>query len=91
MENEVLTAKEVSKRLRVGLSQIYEGCARGEIPALRIGRRWLIPRAALDHWLGLYSLPAKKTTENASSSTPHWSWPGTGESESPKKSWREKL
>ena len=63
MENEVLTAKEASKVLKISLGQVYEGCARREIPSVRVGRRWLIPRAALDHWLGFYSLPAKKTKQ----------------------------
>ena len=68
MENEALTAKEVSKILKIGLCQVYKGCARGEIPSIRVGRRWLIPRAALDHWLGFYSLPTKKTRQEEGTS-----------------------
>lgn len=36
-----------------GLSRnsLYEGCKRGEIPHLRVGRRIIFPRAAIDAWL----------------------------------------
>ena len=44
---EVLTAREAAAILRVGRNQLYQAVARGEIPALRIGRTIRIPTTAL--------------------------------------------
>jgi excisionase family DNA binding protein len=45
---ETLTVEAAAKRLRIGRNQCYEAVARGELPAIKIGRRILIPVAALD-------------------------------------------
>jgi excisionase family DNA binding protein len=42
------TIVEAAKRLGIGRNQAYEAAHRGEIPTIRIGRRWLVPIAALD-------------------------------------------
>ena len=47
----VLTVEEAAKVLRVSRSTAYDAVARGDIPTIRIGRRLLIPRAALDRLL----------------------------------------
>jgi len=47
----VLTVPEVAKTLRIGRNSAYEAIARGEIPAIRLGRRLLVPRAALESFL----------------------------------------
>jgi excisionase family DNA binding protein len=44
---EVLTAREAARVLRVGRNQLYQAVARGEIPAVRIGRSIRIPKHAL--------------------------------------------
>ena len=49
--SEVLTVREASKVLRLGLNSTYAAIARGEIPARRVGRRWLVPRAELERFL----------------------------------------
>ena len=46
------TVEEVAKLLGIGRNQAYEGVARNEIPSIRIGRRLLVPRAALERLLG---------------------------------------
>jgi excisionase family DNA binding protein len=46
-----LTIPEVAKRLGVSRSLAYEAARRGEIPAIRIGKRVLVPAAALDKML----------------------------------------
>jgi excisionase family DNA binding protein len=51
MEREVLTVEEVAKRLGLGRNSAYEGVARGEIPSIRVGRRILVPRVAIDRML----------------------------------------
>jgi excisionase family DNA binding protein len=44
---EVLRVREVAAILRVGRNQLYEAVARGELPAVRIGRTIRIPTTAL--------------------------------------------
>jgi excisionase family DNA binding protein len=48
---DVITLEEVAARLGIGRNQAYEAVQAGKIPALRFGRRWLIPRAAFDKML----------------------------------------
>lgn len=43
----VLTPLEAAKLLRIGRATAYEQLRRGAIPSIRMGRRILIPRAAL--------------------------------------------
>lgn len=47
----VLTPMETSKLLRIGRATVYEQVRLGTIPSIRMGRRILIPRAALMHKL----------------------------------------
>jgi excisionase family DNA binding protein len=47
----VLTIEEVAALLRIGRTGAYEAARRGELPIVRIGRRMLVPRAALDKLL----------------------------------------
>jgi excisionase family DNA binding protein len=52
--NQTLTLNlwpETAKALGVGKNAIYEAARRGQIPTVRIGRRILVPRAALDRLL----------------------------------------
>ena len=44
---EVFTAREAAAILRVGRNQLYQAVARGELGAVRIGRRIRIPKHAL--------------------------------------------
>ena len=47
----VLTVVEVAKILRIGKISAYQAIERGEVPSIRIGRRILIPRFALEQLL----------------------------------------
>jgi len=47
-----LTADEVAEILGIGRSAVYESIRRGDLPALRFGRRIVVPRAALLRLLG---------------------------------------
>jgi len=47
-----LTADEVAEILGIGRSAVYESIRRGDLPALRFGRRVVVPRAALLRLLG---------------------------------------
>jgi excisionase family DNA binding protein len=42
---------EAAKLLGVGRNQAYEAAQRGEIPTIKIGKRILVPRAALERLL----------------------------------------
>lgn len=50
-ERETLTVPEAARILGIGRNGAYEAIHRGEIPVLRIGRRFLVPRAALEQLL----------------------------------------
>ena len=43
-----LTVEEVAATLGISRAFAYEAVRRGEIPSIRIGRRVLVPRAALE-------------------------------------------
>lgn len=51
LENHVLTVPEAAALLRVGERTLRSAIARGEVPARRIGRRIVVPGAALARWL----------------------------------------
>jgi excisionase family DNA binding protein len=48
---DVMTPVEAAKLLRIGRNAAYEGIQRGEIPSVKIGRRLLVPKAALQRML----------------------------------------
>lgn len=50
-ERLTLTVKEVQKLLGLSRGLVYQAIQSGQIPSIRIGRRVLIPRAALEHIL----------------------------------------
>lgn len=47
MNSVIYTVEEVARLLGISRGLAYEGVRRGEIPAVRIGKRLLVPRAAL--------------------------------------------
>ena len=53
MENKrlTLTVEETAKLLGIGRNLCYDRVKTGEIPSLKIGRRLLVPRAALEKLL----------------------------------------
>ena len=46
-----MSVEEAAEALGVSRGLAYELVARGELPALRLGRRWVIPRRALEQML----------------------------------------
>lgn len=42
------TVDQTAALLGIGRNHCYEAVKRGQIPSVRIGRRYLVPRAALD-------------------------------------------
>ena len=45
------TVEEAAKLLRIGRNQAYEAVASGQLPSIRIGKRILVPRVALEQML----------------------------------------
>jgi excisionase family DNA binding protein len=48
---ETMSAVEAARRLGIGKSSLYEALARGEVPGLRIGGRWVVPRARFERFI----------------------------------------
>jgi len=46
-----LTVSETAKILGLGRNSAYEAVARGEIPVVKVGKRLLVPKAALEKML----------------------------------------
>jgi excisionase family DNA binding protein len=51
LEPQTYHIEEAARLLGIGRNHAYEAAKRGEIPAIKIGRRVLVPRAALDRML----------------------------------------
>ena len=47
----IVTVDEVARRLQISRNSAYSACRNGQIPIVRIGKRILIPRAALERML----------------------------------------
>ena len=47
MDRQTLTVPEAGKVLGIGRNSAYEAARRGQIPVIRLGRRLLVPVAAL--------------------------------------------
>jgi len=65
-ERLVYTVEEARRLLGLSRGLMYEAIRRGEIPSIHIGRRILVPRAALERLLQQGVIP----TSDASSRTP---------------------
>ena len=48
---ETITADEAARRLGIAKTTLYEALARGEVPGLRIGGRWVLPRARFERFI----------------------------------------
>ena len=47
----IFTVNELAKYLKTGKGFVYDLAKRGEIGHVRVGRRYLFPRHAVDEWL----------------------------------------
>lgn len=50
-ERQTLTVEEAARVLGISRSSAYEAVRRGELPIVRIGRRYVVPRVALERLL----------------------------------------
>jgi len=55
----VLTVAEAAKLLRLSKNSVYAAVKTGDIPSIKIGKRVLIPRAALEKLLSACSVANK--------------------------------
>ena len=52
VEHRLLTVREVADAMRVSTMTVYRLVHSGELPAIRVGRSFRIPAAAVDDYLG---------------------------------------
>jgi excisionase family DNA binding protein len=45
-----MTVEEIAHRLDIGRLAVYAMLEQGIIPAIRLGRRWIITRHAFENW-----------------------------------------
>ena len=45
-----ITIEEIASRLSIGRLAVYALLDRAEIPAIRLGRRWIVTRHAYEQW-----------------------------------------
>lgn len=64
-----MSIPEIATRLSVGRLAVYTMLERGIIPAIRLGRRWIVTRHAFEDWertcglaTGLQGRPERKVT-----------------------------
>lgn len=50
-EQRTFTVEETAKLLRIGRNSAYDAIKSGDLPSIRIGKRILVPKAALDRKL----------------------------------------
>ena len=51
VKRQTMTVEEAAKRLGIGRNTAYDAVRAGQIPSVKIGKRYLIPRAALERLL----------------------------------------
>jgi excisionase family DNA binding protein len=56
-ERKTVTVDEAAKILGISRGGAYEAVKRGEIPTIKIGRRLLVPKAALDRLFEQFPKP----------------------------------
>lgn len=55
IEKLVYSVSEVSKALNIGINKTYELLQKCEIPSVRVGRKFLIPKDGVIKWLNKLS------------------------------------
>ncbi len=61
-ERATYTVSELAVRLGVSTATIYEQLKENKIPHLRMGTRYVIPRAAIEKWLEAAGTPQPAAT-----------------------------
>jgi excisionase family DNA binding protein len=45
-----MSVPEIARRLNIGRLAVYAMLEQGDLPGLRVGRRWIITRHAYEQW-----------------------------------------
>lgn len=51
IERKAVSVAEAAKMIGISINRAYELVRSGEMPAKHVGKRWLVPLAALEKWL----------------------------------------
>jgi len=62
MSEEILTAEEVYKYLKIPRSSLYKLAEDKEIPAFKVGRHWRFKKSKIDAWV-----EKQETTQSSNS------------------------
>lgn len=52
-----ITVEELARRLDLGRAAVYVMLEQGIIPAIRLGRRWIVTRHAFENWERTCGMP----------------------------------
>jgi excisionase family DNA binding protein len=52
-----MTVEEIARRLDIGRLAVYTMLEQGIIPAVRLGRRWIVTRHAFENWERTCGMP----------------------------------
>jgi excisionase family DNA binding protein len=52
-----ITVDEIARRLDIGRLAVYTMLEQGIIPAIRLGRRWIVTRHAFENWERTCGMP----------------------------------
>jgi excisionase family DNA binding protein len=52
-----MTVEEIAGRLDIGRLAVYTMLEQGIIPAIRLGRRWIVTRHAFENWERTCGMP----------------------------------
>jgi excisionase family DNA binding protein len=52
MDRETVSVEEAGQILGISRALAYQAVRRGELPTIRLGKRYLVPRVALERLLG---------------------------------------
>ena len=53
-----MTVDEIARRLDIGRMAVYTMLEQGIIPAIRLGRRWIVTRHAFENWERTCGVPS---------------------------------
>jgi excisionase family DNA binding protein len=59
-----MSIPEIAERLAIGRIAVYGMLEQGIIPAIRVGRRWIVTRHAFETWERTCGLPTGSQCEN---------------------------
>jgi len=57
-----MTVNEIARRLDIGRVAVYAMLEQGIIPAVRLGRRWIVTRHAFENWERTCGIPTGIST-----------------------------